>query len=328
MSRTQNCLRACLGVILIFALSACSEAPSNPLRVGLDTWPGFALLFIAQEKGFFEEQGVEVELVELSSSADVRRAFERGQIDGMATSFVEVLEAFRNGPRHPVVGLMTDYSNGGDVVLASKRINNLASLSGRRIGIEPGTLNRFVLTRAMESVGLEIGDVEVVNTPRQAMKEAAVNGEVDAVVTYPPVSTDIERAGLMHVVFSSAQIPGEVADVVSFDRDLFTYRSGDIAAFTRAWGQAVQFIEAEPDAAYALVSRHIGMSADELATTYKGIEIISADRQAQFVSSDGPLVAGFETVSRILWPDDLHDEPEWATIFFPNRVEMAWNGAQ
>ncbi|WOF75131.1 ABC transporter substrate-binding protein [Parvibaculaceae bacterium PLY_AMNH_Bact1] len=328
MSGTRAYYIAFVGFLAAFVLTACSEAPSRPLRVGLDAWPGFALLFIAQDKGFFEEQGVEVELVELSSLADVRRAFERGQIDGMATSLIEVLEASRNGPRNPVIALMTDYSNGGDVVLASTGIDNTASLKGRRVGIEPGTLNRFVLTRALEKAGLRIDDVEVVNIPQQAMVEVAAMGKVDALVTYPPVSTEIERSNLMRPVFSSAEIPGEVADVVSFDRELFTTRSADIAAFSRAWGQVVEYVRAEPEAAYALVSRHIDMSPDELATTYEGIEIISADREAQFVSPNGPLVDGFHTLSEILWPDDRYEEADWADKFFSRRAKVAWGGTE
>lgn len=328
MSRMRAKISASIVLLMAFALSACSDLPRTPLRIGLDAWPGFALLFVAQEKGFFEDEGVDVELVELSSLADIRRAFERGQIDGMATSLIEVLEASHNGPRHPIIKLMTDYSNGGDVILANKDVANLASLKGRRVGVESGTLNRFVLARAMEKVGLSIDDVEIVSIPQQAMCDSVVMGEVDAVVTYPPVSVEIVRAGLMRSVFTSAEIPGEVADVVSFDSEIVEHRSADIDAFVRAWGRVVQFVDDHPTEAYELVSKHIGMSVEELASTYVGIEVISAERQAMYVGSNGPLAENVLSLSEILWPDEPYRTTEWAQSFFPEQNVLAWRGSE
>jgi len=110
-------------------LTSCSDIAGKPLRVALNPWPGYAFLFLAQEKGYFADEGVNVELVELSSLSDVRKAFERGQVDGMASSLVEVLEVSKNSNRQAVVSLMADYSNGADVILAGKRFADVVSLS-------------------------------------------------------------------------------------------------------------------------------------------------------------------------------------------------------
>ena len=90
MSKIFGFIAAALGLFSVLALSACSEAPSDPLRVGINPWPGYGPLFLAADKGFFAEEGIDVELVELTSLADVRRAFERGQIDGMTSSWCAI----------------------------------------------------------------------------------------------------------------------------------------------------------------------------------------------------------------------------------------------
>lgn len=328
MSGARKYYLAVIGLVVAFALPACSEAPSQPLRVGIDPWPGFAPLFLAADQGFFAEEGVDVELVELSSLADVRRAFERGQTDGMASSLVEVLDADRNSDRAPVIALMADYSNGADVILAKKEITNVADLKGQRIGLEPSSLNRFILNRALARGGLSMADVEIVSLPQLGLQEAVEASSVDAVVTYPPISTDIERTGLFAQVFSSADIPGEVSDVVSFSREIASRRSADLDSFVRAWGRAVNAIEENPNESYQVIGRYIGMNADDLKETYKGIELISADRQAGFLRADGPLADGIHALSAILWPHGEGEDARPAARFFREAAHVSWSGME
>ncbi len=328
MPGTRRYYIAFVGLLAAFALAACSEAPSQPLRVGINPWPGYAPLFLAADKGFFADEGVEVELVELSSLADVRRAFERGQIDGMASSLVEVLDADRNGELRPVIALVADYSNGADVILAKRSLTDIAALKGQRIGLEPGSLNRFILARALAHGGLTMDDVEIVSLPQVGLQEAVEAGAVDAVVTYPPISTGIEQTGLLARLFSSAEIPGEVADVVSFNRETASRRSSDIDAFVRGWGRAVEAMRANPEESYALIGRHIGMNADDLDDAYRGIEVISADRQAEFLRPDGPLADGIQTLSAILWPDEAGVDARSVGRFFGESAHVSWAGME
>ncbi len=328
MSGTRRYYIVFVGLLAAFALAACSEAPSQPLRVGINPWPGYAPLFLAADKGFFAEEGVEVELVELSSLADVRRAFERGQTDGMASSLVEVLDADRNSDRAPVIALMADYSNGADVILAKRDITGIAALKGQRIGLEPGSLNRFILARALAQGGLTMDEVEIVSLPQLALQEAVEADAVDAVVTYPPISTGIEQTGLFAQMFSSAEMPGEVVDVVSFDRETALRRTSDIDAFVRAWGRAVDEMRQNPKESYQIIGRHIGMSAKDLEDTYRGIEVISADRQAEFLRSDGPLADGIQTLSAILWPDEADVDARSVGRFFGESAYVSWAGTE
>ncbi len=325
MSRLRIYLVVVFGAVALFSLTACSEAPTKPLRVGINPWPGYAALFIAAEKGFFAEEGLDVELVELPSLSDVRRAFERGQVDGMTSSLVEVIEVVRQGDHWPIISLMADYSNGADMVLATKEINDITSLKGRRIGVEAGSLNQFILARALAKGGLSLDDVEVINLPQLAMPEAVALGEVDAVITYPPISTDVVDTGLVSEIFSTRDIPGEVADVVSFDREIVARRASDVDAFVRAWGRAVTFTNENPSEAYQIIGRFIGMTAVELAESYQGIEVIGLDRQAEFLRAQGPLSASLQTIDSILRPTESSDEQGLALErLFEESIGISW----
>lgn len=75
---------------LLFVYS-CNQAPTEAIRIGISPWPGYELLYLAQEKSFFEQAGLHVQIVEFSSLGDVLRAYEQGNIDGMASTLTEAI---------------------------------------------------------------------------------------------------------------------------------------------------------------------------------------------------------------------------------------------
>src|SRR5205809_6791729 len=108
-----------------------------PLRIGINAWPANELLFLAQEKGFFTAQGVDVRLIEYSSLGDVRRAFDRGQIDGMTGTLVELLQSRDATRRAPHAFMVTDLSNGSAMILARASIAPISGLARQRVAVEP-----------------------------------------------------------------------------------------------------------------------------------------------------------------------------------------------
>ena len=325
----RQCLRfAMVSIVLTGALASCTDPAAKPLRIGLDPWPGFAVLFIAQEKNYFLEEGVVVELVELTSLSDVRRTFERGLIDGMASSLVEVLEVIRQANQPLVISLMTDYSNGADVVLASSPVTSMKSLEGKRIAVEPGTLNHFLLARALEMNGLDADSVEILSYSQNAMFDALAEDKVDAVVSYPPVSSQIRRSTQAHDVFNSAQIPGEIADVISFNADIMVQRRAEIEAFRRAWTRAVAFLKESPEEALGLLSLHTGMTIPELQVAYEEIRLVDGASQREYLMPGGPLQKSVDKLQMILWPDDVElSELDFGSLFVSDEKAHAWTTA-
>ena len=98
-SNTRNIISFLLLAAILLLLAYLESNPysskRNTIAIGITQWPGFEYLFIAQKQGFFKQAGLNIELVELDSLAEVRRAFERGKVDGMAATLVEVLEAYK-----------------------------------------------------------------------------------------------------------------------------------------------------------------------------------------------------------------------------------------
>lgn len=283
-------------------LLSCGAAERPPLSLGINPWPGYEYFYLAQELGFFAAAGVDARIVEFTSLADTRRAYERGQLDGMFATLVELLQARQNCARLPQVVLVTDYSNGGDALIAGPGVAGLADLRGRRVGVEPGSLNCFLLARALESVGLDYADVVSVPMSPLAMEDALQKGGVDAVVAYPPVSVELLAEPARRELFSSADIPGEVVDVLCIDAQVLARRSGDVERLLAAYARAQAWAAEHPAEAFAIMARREGLSSREFEDVLANdIRVVGLDGQAPFFVPGGLIeraYAGTEAVLR------------------------------
>ncbi len=282
-------------------LSGCGQASKEPLRIGINAWPGYEFLYLAQEMGYFEAEGVQVKILEFDSLADARRAFERGQLDGWATTVVEVLQALDYSDRRPQVFQVVDFSEGADVVLAHPSIGTMAELKGKRVGVELASLGVFMLDRSLEKSGLTLNDVVIVSSDQISMAEEFLAGNLEAVVTYPPTSLELLRDGKSQIVFSSLEVPGEIVDVIAMDAQVIERRMEDVKRVSRAYYRALEFSHSNKVESYGIMGAREGISAQEFQEALEGgIRMVQATEQESFLGTDGKLGRVVESVDRIL----------------------------
>jgi NitT/TauT family transport system substrate-binding protein len=277
-------------LLLVGLLAGCAADPAPSLRIAISPWPGYELLYLAQEKGFFADGGVDVRIVEMASLGDARRAFDHGQVDGMAVTLVELLESRAvNAPRSPQAVLVTAWSDGADVLVARPPVATLRDLRGRRVGIQPGSLGTLVLARALESVGLGLADVVPVFVDETRMPSALASGAVHAVVTYPPFSTALEGIADAVPLFDSRAMPREIVDVVALDAPLVAASPERIRRMAEAFDRAVRFTREHPDEAYAIMARREGIPPDVFRDQLRQVRLVELDEQPMLLAAGGPI---------------------------------------
>ncbi|MBC2594114.1 ABC transporter substrate-binding protein [Ruficoccus amylovorans] len=252
------------------------------VKLAINHWPGYEFLFLAKEKHYFEKEGVRVQLVEFTSLPDVLEAYQSGDVDGMACTLVETLAAAGQARRQPQIFLVTDYSNGGDVILARNEIRIPDGLSGLAVACESNHLGGYMLYRALQKYNRTLADVKLVNLDQTEMEKAFRKGEVDAVVAYPPVSTSLLRDGQAQVIFSSANIPGEVLDVLVADKSLIDGKPDAVRAIIRAWGRAHKFHTRNREDSHQIMGRHMGLMPEEFAQILDKLKLIAPDEQVPY----------------------------------------------
>ncbi|MCA9189070.1 MAG: ABC transporter substrate-binding protein [Pirellulaceae bacterium] len=272
-----------IGALVAVVLSLRGTTPD--LRVGVNPWPGYAFLFVAEEKGYFADEHLQVRLVELSSLGDVRRAFELQQINMMTCTYVELLMVGQAHGTPPRIVLCADYSLGADVLISNSSIRSVEELRGRRIAFEPGTLDAIVICYALQSHGMTTSDVKLVAMASSQMAHALRDGHIDAVQCYPPLSTEILSDPGSRVLFDSSQIPGKVCDVIVAHSDLGRDHPAALEAFSRAYFRAVEYYRQQPDEALEIIARRTGMTAAQVQDSLDCIRILDARDQCQLLGN-------------------------------------------
>jgi NitT/TauT family transport system substrate-binding protein len=277
---------------------SCVPQPKEPLRLGVNAWPPFELLYLAQEQGFFKDEGVEVDLCDFSSYTGILRAYHKGNIDGFLATLNEVMIA-DNFQDIPAVVLVADYSFGADALIARDGIASPASLRGRTIAFEESALGSYMLERVLESGGLRSSEVKVLNKLPEEGSQAFRNRQVDALITYQPDLGKLLREKGAHVVFSSREIPGEIVDVMALRKTALSDRAPEVRRLVNAWFRALKYLEDHPDESAATMAKRQGVSIDEFQEGLKGAHIPDQAENRQLFGSEqqpGPL---HRSVSRL-----------------------------
>ena len=227
--------------------------------MGSTLWPGFEPFFVARERQFWQED--QIELLEYTSTSEFSRAFRNGTVDGGLATLDEALLLAEDQQDIRIL-LVTDISNGADVLLAKPELHSVQDLRGHRVGAETTGLGAYVLTRALELNGLEPKDVEIVPLDFSEQQPAFERGAVDAVVTYEPVRTKLENAGARQL-FDSTQIPGEVVDVLVVRTSYLKSSPDHVRLLLDSFYRALRYAKEKPDDFVRIAAGREGVTAAE-----------------------------------------------------------------
>jgi len=272
---------------LFLLIASCAEEPSQKtIRLGINPWPGYEFLYLAAQKDFFKKEGLDIELVELAALADIKRAFEHGRIDAMASTIIEAVEVSLNSDQKIDIVLIPDFSNGGDVIIANKPLTSIAELKGKKIGVELGLLGSFILSQALAKNDLSLDDVTMLNVEQLNAKNQLSLENVAAMVTYPPFATEILRQDSVNQIFSTADIPGDVIDVVVVRENALLNPTQWQQKLFSAWQRALDFAKSNPDEAYKIMAEREGISVEEFQAALTGVSVIEKDQQLKNLHSE------------------------------------------
>jgi putative hydroxymethylpyrimidine transport system substrate-binding protein len=170
-------------IALIALLFAAPARAAEPFTVYLDWFlnPDHGPLVIAQEKGYFAEAGLEVEMIEPADPNDPPKLIAAGQGD-VAISYQPQLHIFADQglPLSRIATLVATPLN-TLVTLADGPVTSIADLEGRKVGFSVGGFEDALLGAMLAEEGLGLDDVELINV-NFSLSPALLSGQVDAVV--------------------------------------------------------------------------------------------------------------------------------------------------
>jgi NitT/TauT family transport system substrate-binding protein len=240
-----------------FGLMIGGSAAAEPIRLGLPwVWIGLGPFYIAQHKGFFAEEGIEVELISMEE-AQVLPALAEDRLDATVGT-VDMLLRNLSDQRDYRYLFAIDDDQGGTGIIADKDIQTVADLKGRTVAYEQGTAGQFYLGVQLKGAGLSFTDIEPMLMPWNDAGAAFLDGRVDAAATGAPWTDKAKESPHGHVLVDTSSSPGLIVDVVVTTPEKLAARPDDLKALYRAWVKAVEFQKANEKEADEIMARGLG----------------------------------------------------------------------
>lgn len=294
-------LRINITIILLFVLfTGCQPQQSQPITIGINSWPGYEALYLAEKKGFLATTNANIELVQLGSLTDVLVTYTNGHIDGMTSTAIEVVQASHLSGRPLKVVMVPDYSNGGDVIIAHQESAGVADLKGKTVGAEVSSLGIYFLQRALARHGLKLSDVTLINLEQANGKALLKANTIDAFVTYPPYSIEILRDNNFHAIFSSAEIPSEIIDTMAISEEALARDPLLVKKLHKAWQMALDYMKERPEDAYRIMAKREGISVAEFKSTLDDLILLDSESQQVLLKNPQKLQATFNDICKTL----------------------------
>ncbi|MFM9836353.1 MAG: ABC transporter substrate-binding protein [Methylophilaceae bacterium] len=275
-------------VPLTMAFSNFSHA-AEPLKIAYSDWPGFVAWQVAIDKGWFKEAGLDVKFEWFDYGASME-AFTAGKVDAVLVTNGDALVVGSGGAKNSIV-LITDYSNGNDMIIAKPGIKTLKDLKGKKVGTELGIVDHLLLLYGLEKAGMKESDVTLVNTKINDTPQALAAGDLAAIGVFEPsASQALKLVPGAKPIFTSAQAPGLIYDVLTVNPSSLSSRKAEWKKLTPIWDRVVAYIndpKTQPDAVKIMSARD-GLTPQEYIKFLKGTKLHTVkEGKAAFVKADG-----------------------------------------
>ncbi|MFS0513373.1 ABC transporter substrate-binding protein [Nostoc sp. UIC 10607] len=280
--------------ITIFFITACllfachawapTELKRPPLKVIFGSFIGEYPGIIAQEKGFFKAQGVDVELIYKLSPQLEQANFSAGKYDGMTSALGSFIILSATNPDIQGV-IVIDESTGADVVVAQSQIKTVAELKGKKLGANLGGFSEFFVTEMLKTANLTSDDVNLVKLEALEIPQHLKNNVIQAGHTWEPhVSKALKLGG--HVLFTSKQTPDLILDIIVFRGETIRDRPEDIRGFVRGWLEAASYWKENIQEGNAIVSKVLKIPSNTLSL--EGVNLTDLGENKKLFQSSNP----------------------------------------
>jgi NitT/TauT family transport system substrate-binding protein len=262
---------------------------AQPLKVGYSDWPGWVAWQVAIDKGWFKQAGVDVKFEWFDYSASME-AFAAGKIDGVTMTNGDALVTGATGARSVMI-LLTDYSNGNDMIIGKPGIKSLKDLKGKKVAVELGLVEHLLLLNGLKKAGLKEKDVTLVNAKTNEMPQVLASGDVAAVGAWQPIAGQaIKGLPGSRPLYTSADEPGLIYDVLAVSPTSLAARKADWQKVVGVWDKVVSYItdpKTQPDAVKIMAAR-VGVAPEAYTQFLKGTKLLSLqDGKAIMVKAEG-----------------------------------------
>jgi NitT/TauT family transport system substrate-binding protein len=229
------------------------------ITIAVTPWPASAPIYVAHEKGYFRDEGLDATLHSYLSGHLGLDAVLSGKVDLATCGDTPIARAVLDGKPVAVIATISEIDRAIRIIARKDRaISKPKDLRGKKIGLVRGTTADFFLHTYLAAAYINPKDVRVVNVATDKLVGALLKGEVDAVSTWSPFTLMLlERLGGNAVILDQPSIYVMTWNITVTQQ--FAKNSPErIKKFLRAIVRASKFIREHTDEARKISAKHVG----------------------------------------------------------------------
>lgn len=217
-------------------------------------------IVIAKEKGYFEEEGLELDFQLFTAAKDRDAALQAGELDGVIADEIAISIYQNSGIDMKITGA----TNGAWTLVVGKDsgIENLEDLKGKKMAISENTMIDYLSDYIAEENGVNSSEIEKIAIPAMpARLEALRNKQVDAAILPAPFNdTAVADGGKGLATIDNADI---MISAIGFLQDQIDNNEEAIKAFFTGYNKAVEYMKNTDLKEYEdIVIKTVGYSED------------------------------------------------------------------
>ena len=245
--------RAAMAAALPLLVGAGPASALDTLKVA-SAQKGFwdtSFVELGQEKGFFKDQGIQLDIIWTDGGADAQQALITGSFDvGVATGILGVVTAYAKGA--PIVLLSSEMTGASDLywyVRADSPIKSLKDLQGKTFGYSrPGSSSNLIAAALVKKSGTDAKLVSAGGPP--ATLTQVMSGQLDVGWSAVPGSLDLVKDGKIRVIARGNEAPGAADQTVrvnATNATVFKERRDVLRRFLVAYQKTIDWIYSSPE---------------------------------------------------------------------------------
>ncbi len=327
-----------LPVLIVFLVLIAGVAFWLRLAPGLKTetlviadasQPMFALLYIADAKGYLREEGLNVTYKSFTSGRDALNSAISGEAD-IATVFeTPIVQQYAKGKKIGVVSTLHHSSLNTALVFHTNRgIKTPSDLAGKTIAVTKNTNGEFFLNLFLTSNSIKESEVTLVNTKPQEMVNVLKDGAVDAVATWNPhVANAIHSFGAGKVKTFYSDIYTEMSFLAG-QREVIVRKQEAVTRLLKAIIRAEAFLRDNNEQAFQLVIKRFPGGSETIIrkmwnnftaeAMLNNVMLSIFKQEAEWFRKIGKLKTHLPDFRDVIMPEYLAKlKPESVTVLLP-----------
>jgi NitT/TauT family transport system substrate-binding protein len=303
-ARVYRCVVLLFFIVWVAVAASCAGPPGQrKYRIGLGPWVGFGPLYLAQEKGFFQQQGLNADLIVLTGLAERNSALESNRIDALAAPVDSFVLAAGNGIGVKIA-MSVDESNGGDGIVARSSIKSFADLRGKSVAFQRGLPSEFFLRALLKQNNMRLEDLKAVDMETAQAGAAFISNQLDAACLWEPWLSRAIKDGNGKLLASTREYPNLIVDCLAFTDATISQHPEDVQKVVDTVLQAIEYWKSHTDESNKIMAPHFQVDQATYAKTIAGLRFCDLARNREYFGSTtpGPIFQVAQRASEI-WLD-------------------------